>query len=1197
MKVKFVMEHKKDKNLALINKIKNILQREDTILFMGSGISCWSNLPSWTSLVKQLAKFMENEGYDSEPVLKEMSSNLLVAASIGVNQLSKSAFKTFMRSACRVGQAKPHEIHRKISNLGARCYVTTNYDQLLEATLRKYRSDYHFQVITNKQPTDCATIMQVREKDFIFKLHGDIDDTESIVLTHEQYRELYGDKSYTLKTLETLLLTRTAVFLGFGLKDPDFLSIKDTIENTFKGSTCTHYAIMSDMSEEEKQYWFKNFGIQILSYDTKKLDNNMYDHSQLLDILDSLSNEECFDKNEGQESITGSVFNDILNDTQILSILRYVSALNFKLNFENNIEFPLTVIDMQKFKYYRNLSVNHLLRNSNNNLILIGNPGAGKSYSLKKYCNELSYNMRDLCIKGVSDITSLHIPLYIDLKHYSGSIWKMAEEQFAKGTSLELLVSKGAIVFVIDSFNEMPKEYFENGLYEKDISDFLNTIKKCRVIIGSRTDEGLRQFKYSIYKLEEIDSDFIIEYFKVNEVKFDDIFKFEILSLLQKPLFFKLLCDKKIKVKNDSTPKKIYDSFFDNLNKDFLNQYGYKIDFIDMLKSIAYIAIDEGKEAFSYMEIHTHIKQWLNMSPHISIDARTVINWLIEFQQFLIPAPKMRLSFFHQSITEYLAALEFANLYRSSPNQLARCLKFTRWDQTLFLALGFLNDKESSEFIKYILEIDIKLAIRASKYVEYKGEEIVNKILEYIISHSKFGNYDFNYDIANVVTNLPVTEQHLPKLRILLNQHNTLGGAAAKLMERIYGYQVKEELLNEMFSNVYDYNYLQDLGDILSKYVSEKECIDIIHKLKHIRCDNLEAITAGFSKLLKNHSIEVLINGFKPYEDLNKIQQGVLCDLLHDEKSKLSLEICADLIKLKIREAVFSMYLIIKYGEVEFNASLFDGNLIDSIEILYTDTNYGKWAVSLMETSCKLSIEIADKINNRVSKAKDETKLIYLYCLRDRYKDKFWSEYFRFIESKVERYDFIEGFDDLEWNSQGITMVELIIKLRDVDLLYSFLNSIREIDICLNISFETVKSLLDWIYTNIESFQNKNDGFTLYLLGEFITKHTDEKVRNKIIKLFNDAACTYRSFLGQYVLRNMNELKVEDISDDAIGYLIRKLYKEDGYDNLLLHISSESFVEEYLIPLLSKDEEPLKTNLQVVLDSLGKQHMRRYNVF
>lgn len=1197
MKVNLVMDHKKDKNSALINKIKSILQREDTLLFIGSGISCWSNLPSWTGLVKQLAEFMENEGYNPEPVLKEMTNNLLVAASIGINQLSKPAFKAFIRNSCKVGHAKPHEIHRKIANLGARCYVTTNYDQLLEDALRAHQSSYHFQVITNKQPTDCATIMQVREKDFIFKPHGDIDDTESIVLTHEQYRELYGAKSYTLKTLETLLLTRTAVFLGFGLKDPDFLSIKDTIETTFKGSTCTHYAIMPDMEDDEKQYWFKNFGIQILSYDTKKLDNNVCDHTQLLKVLDSLSNEECYDVVDDKSSIANDVSDEMLNDSSILSILRYVSALNFKLHIENNIEFPLIATQVNKFRYYQKLSIDYLFQRNNDNLILIGNPGAGKSYSLKKYCNELSYNVRELCIRGSTDFTFLNIPLYIDLKHYNGSIWKMAEEQFALGISLEFLISKGMVVFVIDSFNEMPREYFENGLYEKDISEFLSTVKYCRVIIGSRTDEGLGKFNYPIYKLEEIDINFVLNYFEVNNIKIDEMFKYEILRLLQKPLFFKLLCDKKIEIEVNSTPKRIYDSFFDNLSKDFENRYGYKVDFIDMLKSIAYIATDEGREAFSYMELYTHIRKWINRHSSILIDERTVINWLIESQQFLVPAPKMRLSFFHQSITEYLASFEFANLYRSSPNQLSRCLKFTRWDQTLFLTLGFLNELESSEFIRYILETDIKLAVSASKYVEYGSEEIVSKILEYLISCKDFGSYNFNFNISGVIKNLPVTKQHEAQLRVLLDQHNMLGGDAAELLERIYGSKVKDELIEEMFSNVDDFNYMQSLGSLLSKYVSEAECIDIIRKLKQTKCSSIDSITSGFRQLFKNHSIDVLIEAFKPYEKLNTIQLGLLCDLLRDEHSQLSLKICADLIKLRVGEAIFSMYMLLEYGNVEFDINLFDDNFINSIEFLFTDKRYGKWAVSLLETSCKLCMELKERISSRMPKIMGEAKLIYLYCLRDKYQDQFWSEYFSYIENNTKQYDIIEGFENLEWSNLGTKMLELILKLRNIDILYSFLESIRNKTISFKISFEIVSSLLEWIYTSKASFENNTDSFILYLTGEFIAKHTDVEVQNKIVELFNGIGCIYRGFLGNFVLKHMNQLKVNDLSDDAINYLILKLYKKDGANNLLRYISSESFVEEYLIPLLSKDEEPLKSNLQEVLDSLGEHHMRRYNVF
>ena len=87
---------------------------------------------------------------------------------------------------------------------------------------------------------------------YILKSHGDIDDIESIILTREDYAKLYQDTSNIAQTLKTLFLTRTVIFVGFGLNDPDFDYIRDHITNTYGCKQIVHYAIMPDMEEGQK---------------------------------------------------------------------------------------------------------------------------------------------------------------------------------------------------------------------------------------------------------------------------------------------------------------------------------------------------------------------------------------------------------------------------------------------------------------------------------------------------------------------------------------------------------------------------------------------------------------------------------------------------------------------------------------------------------------------------------------------------------------------------------------------------------------------------------------------------------------------------------------------------------------------------------------------------------------------------------
>src|SRR5688572_29785715 len=111
-----------------MEKLKQVLTQEDTVLFIGSGISMWSGIPSWPGMIEELAQFVESAGANAELVRAEArKGDLLQAASYGFDKLTKQQIGEFIRAACRYGVARPHEIHRKVVLLGPRCFITTNY--------------------------------------------------------------------------------------------------------------------------------------------------------------------------------------------------------------------------------------------------------------------------------------------------------------------------------------------------------------------------------------------------------------------------------------------------------------------------------------------------------------------------------------------------------------------------------------------------------------------------------------------------------------------------------------------------------------------------------------------------------------------------------------------------------------------------------------------------------------------------------------------------------------------------------------------------------------------------------------------------------------------------------------------------------------------------------------------------------------
>ncbi|MGO2319112.1 MAG: hypothetical protein ACTH6O_09080 [Vibrio toranzoniae] len=98
--------------------LKNVLKQDDTVLFIGSGVSMWSGLPSWGNMISQLCDFIEKNGGCASLVRSEAKGgDLLQAASYGFEQLTNLQIGEFIRTSCKYGVAKPSIIHEKIVSL------------------------------------------------------------------------------------------------------------------------------------------------------------------------------------------------------------------------------------------------------------------------------------------------------------------------------------------------------------------------------------------------------------------------------------------------------------------------------------------------------------------------------------------------------------------------------------------------------------------------------------------------------------------------------------------------------------------------------------------------------------------------------------------------------------------------------------------------------------------------------------------------------------------------------------------------------------------------------------------------------------------------------------------------------------------------------------------------------------------------
>jgi hypothetical protein len=1194
----------------MIEKLRKILKQEDTVLFIGSGISLWSGLPSWSGLIQELVDFLKENGLDARLTEQELKrGELLQAASYGFDILTKPQFAQFIRKTSRLGSAQPHDIHNKITSLGPTCYMTTNYDKLLELSFQKWNSDKYFRTIVNTQLTETAEIVGARSNSFLFKLHGDAENSDSIILTREQYRELNpgGELNHALETARTLMLSRPVVYIGFGLRDPDFLYLKDLLYNTYKGGARDHYAIMADIGDEEKRYWQKNYGIHLIDYQTIERPDGKKDHTPILILLDSLKTRETLK----------STSTLVLSSEFILSLNRHAAKY---YGFETSkLHLPLIVhpIETKKrkeknFQFYE-ASIEKLLDDGPDKLILIGLPGGGKSYSFKASVSRLSKILSRACIEDSVKINETIIPIYVDLKLYDGDLIKLIEESIPVGMSISTLCSNFKVKLYLDAFNEIPKYFIESKSWNADFSAFLEKYN-LNLIISSRTIDGLEELEFPAFNLDSIDNEFIKESLAQNKLEVKGIFRNEIINLLQKPFFYKLVFENKFEIECETTPHKIYSSLIALINKRLNERFDVNINLLEPLSNVAMDALNQGEEAFKIELFKKYIE--LEIKKNTSISSIDVINWLVS-QDFLIPLVNERICFFHQSVTEYLAATKIATLFIENDIILKEKLRFRRWDQALFLCLSLLKKDEADSFLETVISIDFELALSAVKYLEEDTQEVVQHLLNEIdTSTSK--DWEWQSQIGHRLRHsLPLTESHVPILRNLIKKGNSLGGDAVGCLIDLMGNDFKNEAFYLLVDYSDDYNFCSEIGRSIKKYITADDipsllilCQNVQEKLNAGEIEKFDGFDSALGYIMEGFDPKIVFSSFydkkrKPEEQ--QVHLEVLCEYLQDCKNNEGLNICIELLSFGIDKIVTQIYFILKFSKEEDNIdySIFETKHIDSlIKIVKSDKNENSdWALS----SLNCIFQNRDDLKAVVTEYLNGTNGIFkaaIYYSISRSKD--YSKVFQSLEEllnmnsrslKKENFELLSHMDDLNWIGQEKLFVKLL-QLKNVNLAYNLCDKLTfysEKDNNLIFDIGPVNWWLDWFTEFIES--NGKDWMFIDRVPTVVTNYITKEKRKEFISEFNNPESQYRKILSKVVLRKMRDLKLNDFTEETLNFMLEELktIKIDYWNSTILaDIATEKFVTDNMLPLLKDSKQIERNNLEILIEKIGRQHKRRY---
>lgn len=263
--------------------------RRNVVLFVGAGISMASENAArqrplgWKDLLGKLGDEICTPA-EMRTKVKPMINRgeYLLAAEFIKYRATKNGNLNHYRDTISVfcdgpdeDKFAPSELHNRLMDLDPAVIVTTNFDKILERTAGE---GYH--PMGFNEPEIDNVVRQA--KNLILKLHGTVNHGSPLVFTQSEYTSLRRDGALALEVLQSLLLTKMALFVGYSFNDPDLKLILETIFGV-PGRGPGHVLVMNGKIPDFQQELFTGvYGLNVLSYPTGE-------HGVLLEGIKELS--------------------------------------------------------------------------------------------------------------------------------------------------------------------------------------------------------------------------------------------------------------------------------------------------------------------------------------------------------------------------------------------------------------------------------------------------------------------------------------------------------------------------------------------------------------------------------------------------------------------------------------------------------------------------------------------------------------------------------------------------------------------------------------------------------------------------------------------------------------------------------------------------------------------------------------------
>ncbi len=255
----------------MFDKIKEANLENKLVVFIGAGISANSGYKSWQDLIREMDYFIK---YSDNPHAKYYDNDELLRIPQYLKNTNEDEYTKILKDCFEALPNQTNQIINAILDLKPHHIITTNFDHLIEYSIEELFKDFvkgrkinNYAIVKKDQD-----IISINKSNLVIKMHGDIEDIESMVLKEDDYLN-YSLKHSLIETfIKSLLIDHSFLFLGYKLGDYNLKLIMNWFESIIssykieRSGRKYHFFVNSEdkpVSEFDKVY-FESKNIQVI---------------------------------------------------------------------------------------------------------------------------------------------------------------------------------------------------------------------------------------------------------------------------------------------------------------------------------------------------------------------------------------------------------------------------------------------------------------------------------------------------------------------------------------------------------------------------------------------------------------------------------------------------------------------------------------------------------------------------------------------------------------------------------------------------------------------------------------------------------------------------------------------------------------------------------------------------------------------